>query len=58
MTGTARYSVADVVEVETGTTTEAAMREAAMVQIPTPPHQDGQKTWGGRQTGREGGRPA
>ena len=34
---TARYSVADMVEAETGTTAEAAVREGAMVQTPTPP---------------------
>ena len=34
---TARYSVADVVEVETEITVEAAVREGAMVQTPTPP---------------------
>ena len=55
---TARDSVTYMVEVETGTTAEAAVREGAMFQTPTPPHQDGQKTWGGRQTGREGGRLA
>ena len=37
---TARYLVADVVEVETGTTAEAAVREGAMVQTPTPPPTD------------------
>ena len=34
------------------------MGEGAMVQTPTPPHQDGQKTRGGGQNGREGGRSA
>ena len=42
ITGTALYLVADVVEVETGTTTEVAVREGGMVQTPPPPHQDGQ----------------
>ena len=36
-----------VVEVETGTTAETAMREGGMVQTPTPSHQDGQKNQGG-----------
>ena len=43
ITVTARDLMADVVEVDTGTTTEAAMREAAMVQIPTPPTKTGRK---------------
>ena len=34
---TARYLVADVVEADTGITAEAAVREGAMVQAPTPP---------------------
>ena len=55
---TAQDLVADVVEAEMGTTAEAAVREGAIVQTPTPPHQDGQKTQGGGQTGREGGRLA
>ena len=58
ITVTEQYSVADVVEVETGTTTEVAVRDGAMVQTPTPPHQDGQKTRGSGHTGREGGRSA
>ena len=37
ITGTARYLVADVVEVETGTTAEAAVREEAMVKHQPPP---------------------
>ena len=53
---TAQDLVADVVEVETGKTAEAVVRERAMFQTPTPPHQDGQKTRGGEQTGGEGGR--
>ena len=55
---TAQNLVADRAELETGTTEEAAVREGAMVQTPTPLHQDGQKTWGGGQTVREGGRSA
>ena len=35
---TAQDLVADVVEVETGTAAEAAVRDEAMVQTPTPPH--------------------
>ena len=54
--GTAQDSVVDVVEVETGTTAEVAVLEGAMVQTPPPPHQYGQKTRSGGQTGREGGR--
>ena len=34
---TARYSVAEVAEEETGTKSEAAVREGAMVQTPPPP---------------------
>ena len=34
---TARYLVADVAEAETEITAEAAVREGAMVQTPTPP---------------------
>ena len=56
ITGTARDLLADMVEVETGTTAEAAVREGYMVQTPTPPHQDRQKTRGDGQTGCEGGR--
>ena len=37
ITGTAQYSVADVAEVETETTLEAAVHEGDMVQTPTPP---------------------
>ena len=46
---TARYFLPDGAEVDTGTTAEAEVREGAMVQTPTtpPPHQYGQKTWGG-----------
>ena len=40
---TARYSVADVVEVETGITEEAAVRKGAMVQKQTPPTKTGRK---------------
>ena len=43
ITGTAQGSVADVVEVETETTAEAAVREGAMVQTPTPPTKTGRK---------------
>ena len=42
-TGTARYSVADVVELETGTTSEAAVREGDMVERPTLPTKTGRK---------------
>ena len=55
---TAQDLVADVVEAETLITAEAEVREGAMVQTPTPPHQDGQKTRGSRQNGHEGGRSA
>ena len=50
--------VADVAAEETDKTEEAAVGEGEMVQTPTPPHQDGQKTWGGGQNGQEGGRSA
>ena len=40
---TAQDSVADVVELETGTTSEAAVRGGAMVQTPTPPTKTGRK---------------
>ena len=53
---TTRDSVADVVEVGTGTTAEAAVSEVAIVQTPTPPHQDGHKTRGVGHTGQQGGR--
>ena len=43
ITGTARYLVADVVEVEMGTTAEAAVREGAMVQTPNSPTKTGRK---------------
>ena len=56
--GTAQDWVAEVVEVETVTTAEAAVRKGAMVQTPTPLHQDGQKIRSVGQTGQEGGRPA
>ena len=55
---TAQYLVVDVVEVETGTTAEAEMREGDMVQTSPPSHQDRQKTQGDGQTGRKGGRSA
>ena len=57
---TAQDLVADVVETETEITAEAAVREGSMVQTPTspPPHQEGQKTWGGGKNGCEGGRSA
>ena len=37
ITGTAQDLVADMVEVEMGTTAEAAVRKGGMVQTPTPP---------------------
>ena len=43
ITGTARDSVAYVVEVEMGTTAEAAVREGATVQTPTSPTEMGRK---------------
>ena len=55
---TAQDLVTDMVEVDTGTTAEVAVREGAMVQTPTPLHQDGQKIRSVGQTGREGGRSA
>ena len=57
ITGTAQYSVVDVMEVEMGTTVEEVVRKGVMVQTETPPphHQDGQKTRGGRQTNCKGG---
>ena len=55
---TAQDLVADVVETETEITTEAAVRKGEMVQTPTPPHHDGQKTRGGRKNGCKGGRSA
>ena len=55
-TGTAQDLVADVMEVETGTTVEAAVRGEAMVQTPTPPPRRQPENSGGRHTGREGGR--
>ena len=47
ITGTARYLVADVVEVDTGTTAEAAVREGATVKKPPPPppRQAGNLRW-------------
>ena len=47
ITGTAQDSVVDMVEVEAGTTAEAAVREGAMVQPPTPPPPPptGRKLW-------------
>ena len=54
-TRTAQDLVADVAAAETDKT--AAVGEGAMVLTP-PPHQDGQKTRGGSQNGREGGRLA
>ena len=59
--GTARGSVAEeVVSLmeETGTTEEASVLEGAMVQTPTPPHQDGKKIRGSGKNFREGGRLA
>ena len=41
--GTAQDLVASVVEVETGTTAEAAVREGAMVQTPPPSTKTGRK---------------
>ena len=56
---TAQDLVVAVVEADTEITAEAAVREGSMVQTPTPPpHQDGQKTRGGGQNGRKGGRLA
>ena len=43
ITGRAQDWVADVVELETGKTAEAAVREGAMVQTPTPPTKTGSK---------------
>ena len=40
-------------QAETEITGEAAVDEGEMVKTPTPPHQDGQKTRGGGQNGRE-----
>ena len=40
---TAQYSVEVVVEAETVTTAEAAVRKGAMVQTPTPPTKTGRK---------------
>ena len=51
-TETAQDSVAEKVVIlaeKTGTTAEAGVREGAMVQTPTPPHQDGQKIRGSGQ---------
>ena len=45
-----------VVAAETEITAEAAVGEREIVQTPAPLHQDGQKTRGGGQNGREGGR--
>ena len=59
-TVTAQDSVADEVVTlveETRITMEAAVRDGAMIQ-PPPPHQDGQKIWGGGQNCWEGGRLA
>ena len=58
ITETAQDLVTDMVEVDTGTSAEVEVRKGAMVQTPTPPHQEGQKIWGGGQTGHEGGRLA
>ena len=55
---TAQYLVADMAEAETEITAKAAVGEGAMVQTPPPPHQDGQKTWGGGQNVHEGVRSA
>ena len=55
---TAQYLVADLAAAETEITVEAEVREGAVVQTPTPPHQYEQKTWGGGQNEREGGRSA
>ena len=54
---TVRYLVADVVEAETGTTSEAVV-QGSHGSNTNPPHQDGQKKQGGGQTGRKGGRLA
>ena len=48
--------MADVAAAETVITAEVAVGEGAMVQTPPPPNQDGQKTQGGGQNGRKGGR--
>ena len=48
--------VVDVAAAETGKTAEAEVVVGKMVQPQTPPKQDGQKTRGGGQNGREGGR--
>ena len=53
---TMRDLVAAVVEAETEITAEATVRKGEMVQTPTPPHQDGQRTRGSEKNGREGGR--
>ena len=41
--GTSRYLVADMMEVDMGTTAEAAVREGAMVQTPPPSTKMGRK---------------
>ena len=48
----------DMAAAETDITAEAEVGKGEMVQTPTPPHKDGQKTRGGGQNGREGGRSA
>ena len=48
--------VAEVAAVETVKAAEAEVGVGAMVQPPTCPNQDRQKTRGGGQNGREGGR--
>ena len=58
ITGTAQYLVADVVVLETETTSEVVVREGDMVQTPTPPsHQDWKKIRAAdRPVGKELGR--
>ena len=48
--------VVDVAAAETGRTAEAEVGVGEMVQPRTPPHQYGQKNWGGGQNRQEGGR--
>ena len=55
---TAQYLVADVVEVDTGNNGGGSGARGEHRSNTTPPHKDGQKTRGGGQNGREGGRSA
>ena len=52
------YLTAEVAAAETGKAAEAEVGVGEMVQPQPPPHQEGQKSPGSGQNGREGGRLA